>query len=332
MVPPSYADCPCAPRRARWAAFTLVEMLVVLGVISILLTLVLPAVTHLLGAGNLSTAAFAVSDTLEKARAYAMANSTYVWVGFAEQNAASNTASAPAGIGMVTVAAAASRDGTCVYNTASPTALDPSRIIFLDRAHRFDGVHLDTAQDAQTYNATLTPASNMYRTAVDPGCRRDRRPCLRIPDPPSPPPANGTSMTFSKVVEFSPQGVGPGGGWQWHQPPRGAQPRGGSSPTHARCHHRQKRQHRGGAGGWTHGRDARLPAMKMPFHPTRRACRADRDGFSMVEVTLALGIAGFCLVALLGLLPLGTSQSADASKATAGTGLAQRDPRRRARR
>src|SRR5256884_2039571 len=42
-------------------------------------------------------------------------------------------------------------------------------------------------------------------------------------------------------------------------------------------------------------------------------------GFSLVEVTLALGVAAFCLIALLGLLPLGmqTNQSAVSQTAAA---------------
>lgn len=42
-------------------------------------------------------------------------------------------------------------------------------------------------------------------------------------------------------------------------------------------------------------------------------------GFSLVEVTLALGVAAFCLVAIFGLLPLGvqTNQSATSQTAAA---------------
>ena len=44
-----------------------------------------------------------------------------------------------------------------------------------------------------------------------------------------------------------------------------------------------------------------------------------RRGFSLVEVTLALGVAAFCLIALLGLIPLGmqTNQSAVSQTAAA---------------
>jgi uncharacterized protein (TIGR02598 family) len=43
------------------------------------------------------------------------------------------------------------------------------------------------------------------------------------------------------------------------------------------------------------------------------------DGFSLVEVTLALGVAGFCLIALMALLPIGikTNQTAFSQTAAA---------------
>jgi uncharacterized protein (TIGR02598 family) len=47
--------------------------------------------------------------------------------------------------------------------------------------------------------------------------------------------------------------------------------------------------------------------------------RAFSAGFSLVEVTLALGVAAFCLIALFGLLPLGiqTNQSSISQTAAA---------------
>jgi len=44
--------------------------------------------------------------------------------------------------------------------------------------------------------------------------------------------------------------------------------------------------------------------------------RSCYQGFSLVEVTLALGITGFCLLAVLGLLPSGTKVSRDATQST----------------
>jgi uncharacterized protein (TIGR02598 family) len=44
--------------------------------------------------------------------------------------------------------------------------------------------------------------------------------------------------------------------------------------------------------------------------------------FSLVEVSLALGIAGFCLVALLGLVPIGLTSNRNAVEQTAAAGIA----------
>jgi uncharacterized protein (TIGR02598 family) len=42
-------------------------------------------------------------------------------------------------------------------------------------------------------------------------------------------------------------------------------------------------------------------------------------GFSLVEVTFALGVAGFCLIAVFGLLPVGMRTNQDAISQTAST-------------
>ena len=52
---------------------------------------------------------------------------------------------------------------------------------------------------------------------------------------------------------------------------------------------------------------------------TRRPFRS--AGFSLVEVTLALGIAAFCLIALFGLLPLGVKTNQSSISQTAAAAL-----------
>ena len=47
----------------------------------------------------------------------------------------------------------------------------------------------------------------------------------------------------------------------------------------------------------------------------------DQSAFSLVEVTLALGIAGFCLIAILGLLPVGMNSNQTATEQTASVGI-----------
>ena len=44
-------------------------------------------------------------------------------------------------------------------------------------------------------------------------------------------------------------------------------------------------------------------------------------GFSLVEVTLALGVAGFCLIALFGLLPVAINSNRTATEQTAANGI-----------
>src|SRR5437764_14196767 len=43
--------------------------------------------------------------------------------------------------------------------------------------------------------------------------------------------------------------------------------------------------------------------------------------FSLVEVTLALGVAGFCLIAVFGLLPIGVQTNRNATSQTAATNI-----------
>src|ERR1700687_4122269 len=64
--------------------FTLLELLSVVGVIAILLVLIGPAFTTIKSGTDATTAIYGVKGVLENARAYAKANHTYVFVGFAE--------------------------------------------------------------------------------------------------------------------------------------------------------------------------------------------------------------------------------------------------------
>src|SRR5438552_151050 len=45
------------------------------------------------------------------------------------------------------------------------------------------------------------------------------------------------------------------------------------------------------------------------------------SGFSLVELTLALGIAAFCLIAIFGLMPVGVQTNRNATSQTAATNI-----------
>lgn len=53
----------------------------------------------------------------------------------------------------------------------------------------------------------------------------------------------------------------------------------------------------------------------------KRVRRQGVEAFSLVEVTLALGVAGFCLIALFGLLPVALNSNHAAAEQTAANGI-----------
>src|SRR5438094_8349922 len=109
----------------RKRAFTLLEMLIVMGIIALLMVLVAPAFTSLKSAGDVTAAAYTVKGVLDTARTYAKANNTYTWVGFAG-SVGPNTPPPPI-TGQVEVAIVASKDGTNLWS--ANVALPPASLI-----------------------------------------------------------------------------------------------------------------------------------------------------------------------------------------------------------
>jgi uncharacterized protein (TIGR02598 family) len=52
-----------------------------------------------------------------------------------------------------------------------------------------------------------------------------------------------------------------------------------------------------------------------------RACDFRRAAFSLVEIVLALGVAAFCLIAIVGLMPVGVQINRNATSQTAATNI-----------
>jgi Tfp pilus assembly protein FimT len=67
-----------------YAGFTLVELLVVMGITVILSILAAPALVSLATAGSLKSNATTVGNLLEEAYSAALARNTYVWIGFSQ--------------------------------------------------------------------------------------------------------------------------------------------------------------------------------------------------------------------------------------------------------
>lgn len=137
-------------KRKRSAAFTLLELLVVLGIISIMLVLLAPAFTTIKSGTDITTAAYTIRGILENARNYALINRTYTWVGFVEEDGSQpSTDPATVGtskVGRVAICTVASNDGSTVYTSvASPAQdMDPNgtKLTQLGKLIKLDNVHL----------------------------------------------------------------------------------------------------------------------------------------------------------------------------------------------
>jgi prepilin-type N-terminal cleavage/methylation domain-containing protein len=190
------------PSRAR-RAFTLIELLVVMSIIAILLVLMAPAFTTLKSGADVTSAANTVKGVLDQARTYAMANNTYTWVGFFEEDISQPPATA--GVGRLVMSIVASKDGTTVYDPNSLTTINPAKLIQVGKLTKVDNVHLWTHTD--------TPSGT--------GVSFDMRPnvasayCMGNSSPPNSAtpfqypvgnPAPSAQYTFLKALQFSPRG------------------------------------------------------------------------------------------------------------------------------
>ena len=112
-------------QRERTRAFTLLELLIVVGIIGLLLALIAPAFTSMKTGADFTNAVYGIQGVLENARTYAKANNTYVFVGFAEVDSSVDPSvspqvtPAPTPYGRVAVAVVASKDGTRHFQYAT---------------------------------------------------------------------------------------------------------------------------------------------------------------------------------------------------------------------
>src|SRR5206468_461340 len=110
--PASMVCCPVPEERARRSSgFTILELLIVIGIIGLLLVLIAPAFTTIKGGSDVTSAAYTIKGVLDTARTYAKANNTYAWVGFYEEDVSQSSATpAAAGTGRLVMSIIASKD------------------------------------------------------------------------------------------------------------------------------------------------------------------------------------------------------------------------------
>jgi prepilin-type N-terminal cleavage/methylation domain-containing protein len=160
--------------------FSLVETLVVITITLILGTLSAMMVPSLMSAQTIAQASSDISQVLDDARSYAIANHTYVFVGFEEVNAsnqpnASNqTLVSSSSGGRVAVLVVAAKDGSNNYASASPyfnsanlTAL--SKVRFINSVHMADFSSLSASSGPMAARAQIITANSLGANATTGG-------------------------------------------------------------------------------------------------------------------------------------------------------------------
>jgi prepilin-type N-terminal cleavage/methylation domain-containing protein len=199
-------------------AFTLLELLVVVVIMSILLVLVVPALTNLKSGNDLTAAAYTISGVVETARTYAKANNTYAWIGFYEEDGSKSSTNPPTpGSGRLVMSTVAAKDGTNVYGSNSGT-IDPTKLIQVGKLIKIDNVHIPLfsvgSGAGESFDTRPLPDWDSFN-----GYNDSRFGELNAASPNTAPhttpynfqypvgsPAPSAQYTFKQLMQFSPRG------------------------------------------------------------------------------------------------------------------------------
>ena len=200
--------------------FTLLELLIVVGVIGLVLALIAPAFTTIKSGTDVTSAAYTIKGVLEAARTYAKANNTYTWVGFYEEDVSQSSTNPPTpGVGRVVLSIVASKNGTNVYGLGNG-AIDPTKLTQIGKLTKLENVHLPLFAICQS-NCTGDAFDTRPAVQNDPtaGYNYSRFGELNGLPPNTAPyttpynfqypvgnPAPSAQYTFSKLLQFSPRG------------------------------------------------------------------------------------------------------------------------------
>src|SRR5262249_17112469 len=201
----------------RSLGFTLVESLIVVGIIGLLLVLIAPAFTNIKSGTDFTNAVYGIQGVLENARTYAKANNTYVFVGFAEVDSSVDPSISPqvAGYGRVTVAVVASKDGTrqCQYTTSNQgndwTAnySNGAHLVAVGKLQRYENLHFLNL-NFPSWPPSSHPGSNMARYQPVTSYTLGIAPNSVTPFAwPLGAALNSGQYQFNKVINFDPTGV-----------------------------------------------------------------------------------------------------------------------------
>lgn len=212
-------------RRREPRAFTLLELLLVTALMAILIVLVAPAFTKIKTANDITTDAYTITGVLEQARNYAMANNTYAYVGFYEEDptsiSATNATPPYPGKGRLLLAIVASKDGTTGCEDPNSTTsnripLIANKITQISKLSKVEGVHMTDIGAPPTSIPSPVPSSDSIDVRPDfpytsgsPTFDYQNR--INSDDTHTPEnqtlyPFSAQGYTFYKTVRFNPRG------------------------------------------------------------------------------------------------------------------------------
>jgi prepilin-type N-terminal cleavage/methylation domain-containing protein len=199
------------------AGFTLLELLIVIGIIGLLMVLLVPAFTSLRSGTDVTSAASTIKGALDTARTYAKANNTYVWMGFYEEDPSEPPATR--GNGRLVMSIVASKDGTNVAGTSG--TIDATKLIQAGKLTKIENVHLPLFAVCQVNctGDTFDKRPPLHDDGFSAGYNYSRFGELNAPQPNTAPyttphdfqypvgdPAPTAQYTFTKILQFSPRG------------------------------------------------------------------------------------------------------------------------------
>ena len=229
------------------------------------------------GSRDLVKATYDIQGTLEQARTLAMATDTYTWVGFFEEDPSNPGV---AGTGQVVLSLVSSSSGTNPEIVGSPIAQLPSSALTqVAKVMKIPNTHLATVPSVAVTRPSIT-AATPAKYQIGSGSFANTTTFSY--------PLTGTAQyTFSQIIQFSPQGDATRiGDYPTQVMEVGLQPAHGNTT---------------GATG-TNFAVIQVTGIGGPSHHLSPMTKRNPSisGFSLVEVSLALGVVVFCLVTIFG--------------------------------